>query len=169
MRWTLPRLSWIGILAAVTMTGYAYGGRRIAWSAFVCFFYLALFGQWDRAMLTLASVAVCVPIGVLVGPRPSASRRYRDPRFDLYVVRPLLDLMQTMPAFAYIIPILFLFGFTPVTPLLATVAFAMPPMVRATTLALQRVPGRSRNSARWPAAPGGRSCGASCCPAPSRP
>jgi glycine betaine/proline transport system permease protein len=55
-------------------------------------------------------------------------------------VRPLLDLMQTVPAFAYIIPILFLFGFTPVTPLIATVAFAMPPMVRATTLALHRVP-----------------------------
>jgi glycine betaine/proline transport system permease protein len=48
--------------------------------------------------------------------------------------------MQTIPAFAYIIPILFLFGFTPVTPLIATVAFAMPPMVRATTLALHRVP-----------------------------
>ena len=48
--------------------------------------------------------------------------------------------MQTIPAFAYIIPTLFLFGFTPVTPLIATVAFAMPPMVRATTLALHRVP-----------------------------
>lgn len=137
--WSLPRLSWIGILAVVTMTGYAYGGRRIALVGFFCFFYLALFGQWDRAMLTLASVAICVPIGVVVGLAIGIAA-HRWARFDLYVVRPLLDLMQTMPAFAYIIPILFLFGFTPVTPLLATVAFAMPPMVRATSLALARVP-----------------------------
>ena len=135
----VPRLSWVGVLAAVTLMGYAFGGKRTAIVAFLCFFYLALFGQWDRAMLTLALVTVCVPVGVLLG-LVIGIAAYRHPRFDLYVVRPLLDLMQTIPAFAYIIPILFLFGFTPVTPLIATVAFAMPPMVRATTLALHRVP-----------------------------
>jgi glycine betaine/proline transport system permease protein len=136
---TIPRLSWVGILIAVTLMGHAFGGRRTAIVAFLCFFYLALFGQWDRAMLTLALVAVCVPVGVLLG-LVIGIAAYRSPRFDQYIVRPLLDLMQTVPAFAYIIPILFLFGFTPVTPLIATVAFAMPPMVRATTLALHRVP-----------------------------
>ena len=136
---TVPRLSWIGILAAVTLMGHAFGGRRTALVAFLCFFYLALFGQWDRAMLTLALVVVCVPVGVLLGLILGIAA-YRHPRFDHYAVRPLLDLMQTIPAFAYIIPTLFLFGFTPVTPLIATVAFAMPPMVRATTLALHRVP-----------------------------
>ena len=136
---TIPRLSWIGILAAVTVMGHAFGGRRTAWVAFLCFGYLALFGQWDRAMMTLALVVVCVPVGVLLGLLLGIAA-YRNPRFDLYVVRPLLDLMQTVPAFAYIIPILVLFGYTSATPLIATVAFAMPPMVRATTLALHRVP-----------------------------
>jgi glycine betaine/proline transport system permease protein len=136
---TVPRLSWIGILAAVTLIGHAFGGRRTALVAFLCFFYLALFGQWDRAMLTLALVTVCVPVGVLLGLIIGIAA-YRNVKFDIYFVRPLLDLMQTVPAFAYIIPTLFLFGFTPVTPLIATVAFAMPPMVRATTLALHRVP-----------------------------
>lgn len=136
---TIPHLSWFGILIAVTLIGHAFGGRRTALIAFLCFFYLALFGQWDRAMLTLALVVVCVPVGVLLGLAIGIAA-YRSPRFDHYIVRPLLDLMQTVPAFAYIIPILFLFGFTPVTPLIATVAFAMPPMVRATTLALHRVP-----------------------------
>jgi len=135
----VPRLSWIGVIAAVTLMGHAFGGRRTALVAFLCFFYLALFGQWDRAMLTLALVVVCVPVGVLLG-LVIGIAAYRHPRFDHFVVRPLLDLMQTIPAFAYIIPTLFLFGFTPVTPLIATVAFAMPPMVRATTLALHRVP-----------------------------
>jgi glycine betaine/proline transport system permease protein len=136
---TIPRLSWIGIAAAVTLIGHAYGGRKIAAIAFVCFAYLAVFGQWNPAMLTLALVAVCVPVGALLG-LVIGIAAYRNPRFDLYVVRPALDLLQTVPAFAYIIPILFLFGFTAVTPLIATVAFAMPPMVRATTLALYRVP-----------------------------
>ena len=54
----VPRLSWIGVLAAVTLMGHAFGGRRTALVAFLCFFYLALFGQWDRAMLTLALVVV---------------------------------------------------------------------------------------------------------------
>lgn len=136
---TVPHLSWLGVLAAVTLMGHAFGGRRTALVAFSCFFYLALFGQWDRAMLTLALVVVCVPVGVLLG-LVIGIAAYRNLRFDVYVVRPLLDLMQTIPAFAYIIPTLFLFGFTPVTPLIATVAFAMPPMVRAATLALHRVP-----------------------------
>ncbi len=135
----IPRLSWVGILAAVTLMGHAFGGRRTATVAFICFAYLALFGQWDRAMLTLALVVVCVPVGVILG-LVIGIAAYRSARFDNYVVRPGLDLLQTVPAFAYIIPILFLFGFTPVTPLIATVAFAMPPMVRATTLALNRVP-----------------------------
>lgn len=136
---TIPRLSWIGIIAVVTLMGHAFGGRRTAIVAFLCFAYLALFGQWDRAMLTLALVVVCVPVGVILG-LVIGIAAYRSARFDSYVVRPSLDLLQTIPAFAYIIPILFLFGFTPVTPLIATVAFAMPPMVRATTLALHRVP-----------------------------
>jgi glycine betaine/proline transport system permease protein len=150
----LPRLSWIGVLATVTLIGHAYGGRKVAAVAFLCFAYLALFGQWDRAMLTLALVAVCVPVGVVIGLLVGIVA-YRNPRFDGYVVRPGLDLLQTVPAFAYIIPILFLFGFTPVTPLIATVAFAMPPMVRATTLALHRVPaeiqefGKMAGCTRW--------------------
>ncbi|HWA47114.1 MAG TPA: ABC transporter permease subunit, partial [Dongiaceae bacterium] len=135
----IPRLSWVGILAVVTLMGHAFGGRRTAIVTFLCFAYLALFGQWDRAMLTLALVVVCVPVGVILG-LVIGIAAYRSARFDIYVVRPGLDLLQTVPAFAYIIPILFLFGFTPVTPLIATVAFAMPPMVRATTLALHRVP-----------------------------
>ena len=53
---------------------------------------------------------------------------------------PMLDLMQTMPTFAYLIPMLLLFGNSPVSAMLATAIFAMPPMVRATMLALSRVP-----------------------------
>ncbi len=135
----LPRLSWVGIIVAVALIGHALGGWKTAAISGGCFLYLALFGQWDRAMLTLASVAICVPIGAALGLGVGIAAHIW-PRFERYLVRPALDLMQTVPAFAYLIPILFLFGFTPVTPLIATVAFAMPPMVRMTILALSRVP-----------------------------
>jgi glycine betaine/proline transport system permease protein len=65
---------------------------------------------------------------------------YRNPRIDKLLVTPTLDLMQTMPTFAYLVPMLLLFGNNPVSAMMATGIFAVPPMVRATVLALQRVP-----------------------------
>ena len=56
------------------------------------------------------------------------------------IMEPILDLMQTVPVFAYLVPILFLFGFGPVSALVATIIYAMPPMVRVTMLALEAVP-----------------------------
>jgi glycine betaine/proline transport system permease protein len=135
----LPRLSWLGITAAVAIAGYAFGGARLATLGGVCMLYLAFFGQWDSAMLTLALILIAVPIcvvsGVLVG-----IAAWRFPRLDALLITPTLDLMQTMPTFAYLIPMLLLFGNSPVSAMLATGIFATPPMVRATTLALSRVP-----------------------------
>ena len=64
----------------------------------------------------------------------------RSPRADRLVITPALDLMQTIPTFAYLIPMLLLFGNSPVSALLATGLFATPPMVRATMLGLRKVP-----------------------------
>jgi glycine betaine/proline transport system permease protein len=64
------------------------------------------------------------------------------------MLTPVLDLMQTVPIFAYLVPILFLFGFGPVAALIATVIYAMPPMVRVTTLALRQVPEEIREFGR---------------------
>ncbi|MEI9901826.1 MAG: ABC transporter permease subunit [Hyphomicrobium sp.] len=65
---------------------------------------------------------------------------YRHPRFDRVVIEPLLDLMQTMPTFAYLIPMLLLFGTSPVSAMLATTIFALRPWCAHTALALRRVP-----------------------------
>src|SRR5690606_25242973 len=64
---------------------------------------------------------------------------YRWRWFDR-LISPVLDLMQTVPVFAYLVPILFLFGFGPVAAMIATIIYAMPPMVRITMLALRAVP-----------------------------
>ena len=63
-------------------------------------------------------------------------------------MRPVLDLMQTVPIFAYLVPILFLFGFGPVASIVATIIYAMPPMVRVTILALQGVPDEVKDLGR---------------------
>ncbi len=136
---TIPRLSWVGIVGAVAILGYAYGGIRLALVGGLCFLYIAIFGQWESAMLTLASIVICVPCGVLAGLAVGIWAHSR-PRVAKFLIAPLLDFMQTVPAFAYLIPILLLFGNGSPAGLIATIIFAMPPMVRATGLALAQVP-----------------------------
>ena len=133
----LPPLSWLAVICAVMALGHYAGRWRLAALAGGCFAYLAIFGQWQSAMITLASIAIAVPIGVVCGLLLGITA-YRHPRFET-AIAPLLDLMQTIPIFAYLVPILFLFGFGPVAALVATLIYAMPPMVRISTLALQQV------------------------------
>ncbi|WP_282605183.1 proline/glycine betaine ABC transporter permease [Pelagibius sp. Alg239-R121] len=133
-----PSLSWIAVIAVVVAIGHTAKSWSLAALVGGCFLYLAIFGQWDSAMVTLASVLISVPIGVAGGLLLGIGA-YRWPAFDK-ILRPILDLMQTVPVFAYLVPILFLFGFGPVAALVATIIYAMPPMVRVTTLALRGVP-----------------------------
>lgn len=135
----IPRFSWLGVTLVAAITGYALGGWRLAALAGACFLYIAFFGQWESAMRTLALIVISVPLCILVG-GAFGILAYRKPAFDRLVITPVLDLMQTMPTFAYLIPMLLLFGNSPVSAMIATAIFATPPMVRATTLALGRVP-----------------------------
>ncbi|RKF15135.1 ABC transporter permease subunit [Roseovarius spongiae] len=133
-----PPLSWIAVIAIMAILGRVARDWRLAALTGACFLYLAVFGQWDSAMVTLASVMIAVPIGVLGGLLLGIAS-FRWPWVER-ALRPLLDLMQTVPVFAYLVPVLFLFGFGPVAALVATVVYAMPPMVRVATVALQSVP-----------------------------
>jgi glycine betaine/proline transport system permease protein len=135
----LPRLSWVGIVAAAFLAGRAFGGWRLGVLVGGLFLYIALFGKWTSAMLTLGLISIAVPFcivtGLLIG-----IWAWRKPWAEKFVVSPSLDLMQTIPTFAYLIPMLILFGNSPVSAMIATAVFAMPPMVRATMLGLSRVP-----------------------------
>jgi len=81
----IPPLSWIGVTAAVAITGYAYGGRRLALGTGLCFLYLALFGQWDSAMLTLGLVLIALPLGVAIG-LAIGIWGYRQPRVNRWLI-----------------------------------------------------------------------------------
>ncbi|WP_423219938.1 ABC transporter permease [Cognatishimia maritima] len=133
-----PSISWIAIIGTMAAVAIYAKNKSLALLAGLCFAYLAIFGQWESAMVTLASVLIAVPIGV-AGGLMLGILSYRHPWVER-ALRPVLDLMQTVPVFAYLVPILFLFGFGPISALVATVIYAMPPMVRISTVALQSVP-----------------------------
>ncbi len=139
----LPPLSWIAVTVIATLIGYHAGGRRLAMLVAACFGFLAMFGQWTSAMVTLASILVAVPLGVILGLLLGIAA-YRWPRFER-ALTPVLDLMQTIPVFAYLVPILFLFGFGPTAAVVATLIYAMPPMTRIAVLALRGVPSEIRD------------------------
>ncbi len=142
----LPPLSWIGVIAVVVAMGHYARDWRLSAFVGLCFGYLAVFGQWDSAMVTLSSIVIAVPFGVAGGLLLGIAG-YRWPWFER-AITPVLDLMQTVPIFAYLVPILFLFGFGPVAALVATIIYAMPPMVRVTMLALKSVPGEIKDFGR---------------------
>ena len=151
-RSTLPRLSWVGVCAAAYLAGRAFGGWRLGALVGGCFLYIALFGKWNSAMLTLALISIAVPFCIVTG-LLLGIWAWRKPWAEKLIVSPALDLMQTIPTFAYLIPMLLLFGNSPVSAMIATAIFATPPMVRATMLgAVARAAPRSAISARWPAA-----------------
>lgn len=103
-------------------------------------------GQWEQAMqslaLVLVSVAICLLLGLPLGIASGRSRWVRR------VLAPLLDLMQTIPSFVYLIPAAMLFGLGKVPAILATVVYALPPLVRLTDLGLRQVGGEAVEAAR---------------------
>ncbi|WP_350558504.1 glycine betaine ABC transporter substrate-binding protein [Psychrobacter sp. CAL346-MNA-CIBAN-0220] len=142
------------IIALVTVLAW-FGVRKI-WFALACgagLFLIGAFGLWgaliDTLALLIVSVLVTVVIGIPIGIAMSGSRLLRK------IITPILDVMQTMPSFVYLIPVLMLFGIGKVPALFATVIYALPPLIRLTTLGITQVnhemieAGRSFGSTHW--------------------
>ena len=126
------------IIALVTVL--AWLGVRKIWFALACgagLFLIGAFGLWgaliDTLALLIVSVLVTVVIGIPIGIAMSGSKLLRK------IVTPVLDVMQTMPSFVYLIPVLMLFGIGKVPALFATVIYALPPLIRLTTLGITQV------------------------------
>ncbi len=136
--WHIPHLPWAAVVGIGALFGLSLQGWRLAAMTAGGLLYLVLFGQWESAMETLAAVIIAVPLGALLGiVLGCVSARSRAAET---AIRPVLDLMQTVPIFAYLVPILFLFGFGPVSAMIGTIIYAAPPMVRCTLLGLRSVP-----------------------------
>ncbi|MDC0039605.1 ABC transporter permease subunit, partial [Paracoccaceae bacterium] len=131
-------LPWFYVLAGFAFISYFSAGKWFALVAFCLLFFTGLSGVWLLTMETLAailaSVAVCVIIGLPLGIFAAYNKTVDQ------IIRPVLDTMQTMPAFVYLIPVLYFFGGNRVTAVIATVIYALPPMVRMTNLGLRELP-----------------------------
>jgi glycine betaine/proline transport system permease protein len=134
----IPHLPWVAVVICAGLVGHFLQGWRLALISSACFIYLAVFGQWASAMETVSSILIAVPLGVIFGLALGILSYWS--RLAEILIRPVLDMMQTIPIFAYLVPILFLFGFGPVSAMLGTVIYAVPPMVRCTHLGLKSVP-----------------------------
>lgn len=137
---------WSAVLAIFTLLAWQAAGWRIAAFTGLSFLYVVMVGYWVQTMNTLALVGLAIPISVVLGFALGAVAA-RSPRVNV-CVQPALDFMQTVPAFAYLIPILLLFGFGPVVGLITSIIYAIPPMVRNTILGLKRVPLELEESGR---------------------
>ncbi len=131
-------LPWPVVIAATAFTGYRLGGKWLGLFCGAATLWIGLNGYWDSAMVTLSVVGVSVAIAVAFGVVIGILAAYYD-RFEA-VVRPVLDTMQVLPAFVYLIPALVLFGVSGTQGVFLTVVYAIPPVIRLTNLGIRQVP-----------------------------
>ena len=123
----------------VFLVAFALWRRGVAFAVFVGIALLLIhyMGLWPQTVATLALVVAATVFSLVVGV-PLGIWGARNKRVEI-ILRSLLDFMQTMPAFVYLIPAVILFGLGRVPAVIATVVFAMPPVVRLTTLGIRQV------------------------------
>ncbi len=136
---------WIVTAVMFVVIAQRAAGPRVATFVGLALVYLALFGFWQTAMstvsLVVAATLICVaaglPLGIWVG----------KSRLGSAIVTPILDIMQTIPSFVYLLPAVAFFSIGKPPGILATVIFAMPPMVRLTALGIKQVPESTKEAA----------------------
>lgn len=131
-------LPWPVSALALVFLAWRSAGLALALTSSAALLYIGLFGFWERTIATLALVGssvlialvIGVPTGILLAKRPLVRR----------VITPLLDVMQTLPTFVYLIPAVAFFSVGKTPAVIATVIFALAPMIRLTSLGIQEVP-----------------------------
>ncbi|WP_328540240.1 ABC transporter permease [Streptomyces sp. NBC_00344] len=131
----LLALGWAGVTAAVSLVAWRVAGLRIGLTALVSLVVCGLLDMWVPTMQTLALMVVAVLVSVAVGAVLGLAGGLSDRLFRM--LRPVLDTMQVLPAFAYLLPVVLVFGIGVPAALLATVIYAAPPMARLTALGLR--------------------------------
>ncbi|MFF3835543.1 ABC transporter permease [Streptomyces sp. NPDC002458] len=131
----LLALGWAGVTALAALVAWRTAGWRLALTAGLSFLVCGLLGMWVPTMQTLALMTVAVLTSVVLGLLLGLAAGLSDRTFR--VLRPVLDTMQVLPAFAYLLPVVLVFGIGVPGAVLATVVYAAPPMARLTALGLR--------------------------------
>jgi len=133
----LLAVPWPLMIALLCLFAWQFAGRLMAVIALLSLGLLYLLGIWPETMITLAlvftSLVFCLLLGLPLGILLAASDRAQS------LTRPLLDAMQTTPAFVYLVPVVMLFGTGNVPGVIVTIIFALPPLVRLTNLGIRQV------------------------------
>ena len=133
----LSGLPWAVTMFLFCVVAFVATGWRLAAFTLGATLYMVVIGYWEESMNSLSLVAISVPLAIFVGFSVGVWGFYSD-RAERAIM-PALDLFQTVPAFAYLLPILLLFGFGTVVGLIASVLYSFPPMVRNTMIGLRSV------------------------------
>ena len=136
---------WMVSLVVIVAIAWRLAGVRVAIFTAAGLAYLGIFGFWEKSMITVAllgaAALLCILIGIPLGIWCGKNNTVYT------IVRPILDFMQTMPAFVYLIPVIAFFGTGKPPGILATVIFGMPPVVRLTALGIKGVPENIKEAA----------------------
>ncbi len=133
----VPEVGWLGVVALATYVALVFAGVRIAVLVTASLLAFGFLGYWedsiDLLIVTGVAVAVCVAVGLPLGIWMARSRRAS------IAFTPVLDVMQTMPSFAYLVPLVLIFGIGPASAVMTTLIYALPPLVRISAHGLRNV------------------------------
>ena len=129
---------WFVVIAVLAALAYAASRSwKLVLGVCISFYLIGFFGMWDNTMRTmsiiLVSTLVAIGLGIPIGISMARSNRVQS------VVTPMLDIMQTMPAFVYLIPVVMLLGIGKIPGVIAVVIYAIPPVIRLTNLGIRLV------------------------------
>ncbi|KIC38391.1 ABC transporter permease [Leisingera sp. ANG-M7] len=153
-RW--PRIGpipWTVIASIGFVIGYALQGWRLSLLTGGTFVWIAVMGQWKWAMETLSVIVVAAPFSILFG-LVMGILAWRSKTFER-ILNPVLNIAQSLPHFAYMIPVVVFIGVGPKAGAIVTIIFSVPPMIRMSLLGLRKVPheviesGHMCGSTRW--------------------
>ncbi len=138
-------IPWPILTLVLVFLAFRAAGKWLAMFALATCGYTVVVGLWEAMINTIALVGITIPfclvIGFALGVWADKSQTARR------IIEPILDLMQTVPAFSYLVPAMILFGFGPQVGLIVSIIFATPPMARNVFLGLRRVPAEIKEAA----------------------
>jgi glycine betaine/proline transport system permease protein len=125
------------LLLIATIAWFATRSWKIVFGSIITLLVIGFFDMWDDTMKTISMILVCTILSIVLG-IPIGIAMSRSDRLQSWI-NPILDVMQTMPSFVYLIPVVMLLGIGKVPGLIAVVIYAIPPMIRLTNLGIRQV------------------------------
>ena len=143
---SLKWIPWPAAFLAIAVGAWAVTGFRLAAMALVSLVFIGLMNRWDSAVETIAIILFAVALSIVIA-LPLGIMGARSNRVD-GIMRPILDGMQTMPSYVYLVPGILFFGLGYTPAVIATVIYAVPPAIRLTNLGIRQVAPETVEAAR---------------------